>query len=277
MNKSIGFMQGRLSPLVNGKIQAFPWEHWREEFPAAQRIGLALMEWTIDQDRLHENPLMLESGRREIRSLCERHGVSIHSLTGDCFMQAPYYKKEGAERTALLDDFKALAESCADIGTRFIVLPLVDAGHLDDERQYESLRDGLREVEPVLKGHRMKVIFECDHQPKALAKFIAAFPAEFYGINFDIGNSASLGIDPNEEIPTIASRIDNVHVKDRKLVGTTVPLGQGNADMPTVFRLLKKVGYRGNYILQTARAADSNHAGTLARYRDMVLGWLAEA
>ena len=27
----IGFMQGRLSPQVDGKIQAFPWVHWRDE------------------------------------------------------------------------------------------------------------------------------------------------------------------------------------------------------------------------------------------------------
>jgi len=29
----IGFMQGRLSPQVNGKIQAFPWSHWQSELP----------------------------------------------------------------------------------------------------------------------------------------------------------------------------------------------------------------------------------------------------
>ena len=29
-------MQGRLSAMVDGKIQAFPWNEWREEFPRAQ-------------------------------------------------------------------------------------------------------------------------------------------------------------------------------------------------------------------------------------------------
>ena len=53
----IGFMQGRLSAMVDGKIQAFPWNEWREEFPRAQALGLTRIEWTIDQDRLRENPL----------------------------------------------------------------------------------------------------------------------------------------------------------------------------------------------------------------------------
>ena len=48
----IGFMQGRLSALVDGKIQAFPWDEWREEFPRAKALGLGRMEWTIDQERL---------------------------------------------------------------------------------------------------------------------------------------------------------------------------------------------------------------------------------
>mgnify|MGYP001554379746 CR=1 FL=1 len=48
----IGFMQGRLSPLVDGKIQAFPWAHWRDEFPAGDECGIHLMEWTLDHDRL---------------------------------------------------------------------------------------------------------------------------------------------------------------------------------------------------------------------------------
>ena len=50
----IGFMQGRLSALVDGKIQAFPWDAWREEFPRARDLGLTRMEWTIDQERLRE-------------------------------------------------------------------------------------------------------------------------------------------------------------------------------------------------------------------------------
>ncbi len=63
MNNRIGFMQGRLSPLVDGRIQAFPWTAWKDEFPIAAQNGLRLMEWTLDQDRLYENPLLTEQGQ----------------------------------------------------------------------------------------------------------------------------------------------------------------------------------------------------------------------
>jgi hypothetical protein len=37
----IGFMQGRLSPLLDGRIQAFPREHWRQEFELGERLGFS--------------------------------------------------------------------------------------------------------------------------------------------------------------------------------------------------------------------------------------------
>ena len=91
-NERIGFMQGRLSALVDGKIQAFPWDEWREELPRAKALGIGRMEWTIDQDRLRENPLNTESGRGAIARLARGNAIEIASLTGDCFMQAPFWK-----------------------------------------------------------------------------------------------------------------------------------------------------------------------------------------
>ena len=92
-----------------------------------------------------------------------------------------------------------------------------------------------------------------------------------FGINYDSGNSAALGYDSAEEISAYAPRILNVHVKDRLLGGTTVPLGTGAADLAKTIRLIERSGYRGQYILQTARASDGDHAGVLAKYRDMTV------
>ena len=58
MNK-IGFMQGRLSPLVGNQIQAFPFDYWLDEFPLAKDLGFKCMEWTLDYPKLHQNPLLI--------------------------------------------------------------------------------------------------------------------------------------------------------------------------------------------------------------------------
>jgi len=270
---AIGFMQGRLSAQVNGRIQAFPTEHWREEFALAEAFGFPLMEWTIDAEELAENPLMSDAGRDEIRALETRHGVKVGSLTADCFMQEPFFKSAGNEAERRFVALQGLLAACDALGLKFIVLPLVDNGRVETADQARVLRDGLA----ALAAGPTKIIFESDFAPAELAQFIADYPAERFGINYDIGNSASLGYDPAAEIGAYAARIDNVHVKDRVLGGTTVPLGEGNADLPLVFRLLMSAGYRGDLVLQTARAADGDHAGALTRYRDQVRAWVAEA
>ena len=75
MSHQVGFMQGRLSPIINGAIQSFPWNVWKKEVPVAKSIGLDVMEWTIDQKMLYENPLMTLSGQNEIEKICKEYNI----------------------------------------------------------------------------------------------------------------------------------------------------------------------------------------------------------
>lgn len=274
IHERIGFMQGRLSPMFEGRIQIFPWTCWQEEFPVAARHGFRLMEWTLDQDRLYENPLMRAQGQAEIRELCRRYKLGIPSLTGDCFMQAPFWKASGTRQEESQRDFLAVAEACAAVGIAMMVVPLVDNGRLESAKQEEVLVEFLQNHADFFAEHRLSVIFECDFTPAELARFIGRLDPASFGINYDIGNSAAMGFSPAEEFSAYGHRIVNVHIKDRVLGGTTVPLGTGNADFEGVFGLLGRIGYRGNYILQTARATNGDHIGALVRYRDMALDWV---
>jgi hexulose-6-phosphate isomerase len=276
MTQQIGFMQGRLCERVDGKIQAFPWRDWESEFPVAAAIDMHLMEWTLDQELLHENPLMTTEGQEKILTLCQHHDLAITSLTGDCFMQAPFWKIDGQARTDLQSDFLAICRACATVGIRMIVVPLVDNGRFETVEQENVLTEFLLEHESFLSQHNLQVIFECDFIPAELARFIARLPAERFGINYDVGNSAALGFKPVEEFASYGDRVVNVHVKDRVLGGTTVPLKTGNADFDAVFAALAQKNYRGNFILQTARAAKGNHSEVLSSYRDMTLNWMKQ-
>jgi len=274
MNRRIGFIQGRLSPMVDGKIQAFPKNSWRDEFALAEAGGFCLMEWTLDQEGLYQNPLMTEGGQREIRELCSRHGLVIPSLTGDCFMQAPFWKSTGEEKKRREQDFLAVSSACAAVGISMIVVPLVDNGGLENTEQEDCLVEFLEKHVTFFESIRLQVTFESDFPSAQLARFIARLDSRFFGINYDIGNSAALGFSAEDEIAQYGDRIINIHVKDRLLAGTTVPLGTGNADFEKVFSLFATLGYKGNYILQTARAENDDHAGVLCRYRDMVNDWM---
>jgi hexulose-6-phosphate isomerase len=231
----------------------------------------------LDQDRLYENPLLTEKGQNRILLLCESHNLKIPSLTGDCFMQAPFWKSEGSLRDELERDFIEVVKACARLGIGMLVIPLVDNGRLEIKEHEDILIFFLKKHEVLFRQSNIKILFESDYTPSELGRFIGRLSLNLFGINYDIGNSAALGLDPNLEFNSYGIRILNVHVKDRVLGGSTVPLGKGNANFNLVFSCLKKVNYRGNYILQTARANDDNHSGLLAFYRDITLNYLENA
>ncbi|MDC0253322.1 sugar phosphate isomerase/epimerase [Bacteriovoracales bacterium] len=269
MNR-LGFMQGRLSPVINGKIQCFPWSNWKDEFPIASEGGFYLMEWTLDQENLYENPLMTEKGRTLIKGLKEKYNIKIESLTGDCFMQSPFYKSEGPQREELLKDLINILKSCALVNIRYVVIPLVDNGRPENKKQEALLFEALLKLNEFLDANEMSIVFESELPPQELKNFIRKFPKKTFGINYDSGNSSSLGFDPAEEFDAYGERILNIHIKDRILGGTTVPLGTGNTDFKIVFKKISEIDYKGNLILQTARADDENHIGALKKYKKFV-------
>ena len=274
MSDRIGFLQGRLSPLTEGRIQAFPWSSWRTEFPLGERNGFRLMEWTLDQHRLHENPLLDPAGQAEISTLSQGYGLAIPSLTGDCFMQEPFWKAQGNQRGSLQRDFLAVIQACAASGVAMVIVPLVDNGRLESIEQEDTLVAFLLQQSRFLEEEGVQVVFESDYDPAELSRFIQRLDPALFGVNYDIGNSAALGFNPAEEITAYGCCVRSVHVKDRMLGGDTVPLGLGMADFEAVFGALHQVGYTGNYILQTARAADGDHENVLCRYRDMTAEWV---
>lgn len=272
----IGFMQGRLCDPVNNLIQAFPKLDWKTEFSLANQIGIGLMEWTLDNDGLYQNPLMTNSGRREISELSREFSVEILSLTGDCFMQAPFFKSDYEQRKSRLIDLEKIIQAAAELGIRHVLIPLVDNSALQTPDQLDNLFDGVIPFDSFLRKQKMKILFESDFSPLNLKELIRRFPVDTFGINYDIGNSAALGYKVEEEFASYGIRIDNVHVKDRIFGGTTVPLGTGNANFSAVFKNLHKTNYKGNLILQTARSINGDHVGAIYKYFNMTTAWWLE-
>ena len=100
------------------------------------------------------------------------------------------------------------------------------------------------------------ILFESDYNPIKLKKFIEKLPITKFGINYDTGNSASLGYSFEEE-KKYFKYDKNIHIKDRYFRAHTVRLGKGDFDFKKFFLYLKKIKYNKNLILQTARAKNN--------------------
>ena len=174
----IGFMQGRLSAMVDGKIQAFPWNEWREEFPRAQRAR-------PDPDRMDHRPGPPARKPAQHRSRAAGNHRAVApprrskpaSLTGDCFMQAPFWKADGETQKSLVDDLDLVLASCSTLGIEFVVIPLVDNGRIESAAQTETLLRVLLDRASSLSKQGVKIVFESDLPPAPLAAVHRQIPA----------------------------------------------------------------------------------------------------
>lgn len=265
-SKKLGFMQGRLSPIIDNKIQAFPTKDWQFEFAKASNLGLNVMEWTVDYDCELTNPIFHENGRAKINRLKEEHCIEIPSVTADAIMQMPFWKFEGEERRKRFDYVKKFITACGYCDFKIIVIPIVDNSSIEAEEQKQVLINYFKSITQYLDNLNLKIAFEVDMPPETTRSFIEEFTPSIFGINYDIGNSASAGFIPKEEIACYGNRIFNVHIKDRKLGGTTVPLGMGDANFKETFINLKKANYEGNFIIQAARSIKNKHSEIMFEY-----------
>ncbi len=271
---SIGFIQGRLSPITNNRIQQFPWDTWRNEFSIASKNDINLIEWTIDTFKFYLNPLINLNQWEEINTIASKNNILIPSVTCDYFMENPPWK---SDINLIKKGIIAIFQGMKNISAKILVVPLVDNSSLLDSSNADTVKNLFINLIPEMIQNNIQIAFECDLNPEELLHFISEFDKNYFGINYDIGNSASLGFDPNKEFEAYGSRITNVHVKDRKINGPTIPLGEGDADFLRIFGLLNEVNYQGNLILQTARSKEGKDAEVLVKYKKLVEGWWREA
>ena len=78
-----------------------------------------------------------------------------------------------------------------------------------------------------------------------------------------MGNSASYGYDPELCIETISEYLGSVHIKDRKLHGGSVKLGEGNVNFYKVFESLYTINFHGPISFQIYRNRGSDNISLL--------------
>jgi len=252
LTKQIGIMQGRLSPRIDGKIQAYPEKSWQNEFHLAKEIGYSAIEWIVEEP-LEKNALMSELGRDSINQLISETGVKIEFVCADIFMQQPFVRVSNStveENKRYLNQILVNAKKIGAIG---VEIPFVDSSSIKNGVDYSELISRLQKGFELAGEIGIGISLETDLDANAFKELLERINLEHVKANYDIGNSASLGYDPMEELNSYGHKIWNVHVKDRKLKGTTVPLGSGDAKIKQVFTKLKEIQYSGGITMQAAR------------------------
>lgn len=267
---AIGIMQGRLVPPSDGRIQCFPRDRWRDEFPRAAAAGLQAIEWIYDVYGADVNPIGSDDGIAEIRALSSDHGVLVRSLCADWFMDRPLLRAAPQQIEQRAETLVWLLGQCAKLGVSRLVLPFVDASSIDSDEELDQVVAVLGRVLSAVELSAVELHLETALPPTEFAALMRRLPNPMVKVNYDSGNSASLGFAPRDEFAAYGWRVGSVHIKDRLFGGSTVPLGSGDADFETLFGCLATIDYRGDLVLQVARGAAGDEVSWARQNREFV-------
>jgi len=276
----LGIMQGRLSPAKNNLIQHFPVKNWSNEFSLCSKLGLKCIEWIFELKNYNENPLYSNNAFENLEFYKKKYKIDINSVVADYFMEKKLFDENDIEIQNNLLVLKKLIKNCSNNNINIVEIPLVDKSSLKDDKNLKNFKNNLLPILHYADSLNIKISLETDLSPKKFFEFIKSFSPNNIYVNYDMGNSASLGYDPKEEIDILSKYIVNVHIKDRKLAGDTVPLGKGSVDFNSVFQNLKKINYKGDLILQAAREDLENsenkkkYVDTIKDYKKFILGYI---
>ncbi len=261
--RSFGVMQGRLSPVTRHGYQAFPLETWRAEFSLAYEMGFDHVEWIVDSWSVDVNPLVVSPA--DIAEVVAATSVNVISVCADFLMDTPLSLGREEPWRVLTEVFTGMKT----LGVTDIILPYVDSSSLRTGEALHEFKLVSTRLTELALAFDVRVSLETDLDPENFGELLVGLPADVFSVNYDIGNSASLGYNYRSELETYGDRISIVHIKDRLLRGFSVPLGEGDARVMSVLEELKALGFAGTYTMQAFR--DDGGVDILRRQ----LAWLA--
>ena len=245
-------MQGRLSPPVPGRLQAFPILTWEDEFQRARILGFDAIELVFEEAHIQQNPLWTREGIAKIRRLSDGSGVRVFSVCLDYLMEHPFVRVSQNDRRQSISVLNKIISQSALSGIERILIPILEFSEIRTKEEKNQVVTSLRECLPVAEAHRVELAVETSLSAEESLQLLEEVGHPFLKIYYDIGNAAALGYDAPLEIRRLGSSIVGIHVKDRKHLGKSVILGTGDADFHSCFKVLHDIGYGGPYILQTA-------------------------
>jgi L-ribulose-5-phosphate 3-epimerase UlaE len=272
----IGFIQGRfLASEKKKNIQYFPSRFWKKEIKIAIKNKFNLIEWTVNLENIKNNPLYNDKLLCRLIEFKRKNNIYINSVTCDFFMQKPFYKlRKKKDKNLNLEILKKIIINGQKVGIKLFILPLVDNGSIKTINQEKELVSTLNGEDFIkLLKKKSQILFESDYKPYKLLNFIKKFNFKKFGINYDTGNSACMNYDLNKE-KIYLKYVKNIHIKDRLKKGPSVRLGCGNWDYLKFFKVLEKIKYKNNLILQTARAKNGNDVDEMKFSKNFVLKFL---
>lgn len=249
-------MQGRLSPPPSGRTQTFPWTSWEAEFTRAKQCGFAAIEWLFEADGFDRNPVWTDAGRDALLAASGQSGVHVRSLCADYFMAHPFFRVSTDQQMRSVEILEKLIERAAAVGISTILIPVLEVAELRTRSEEVELLRCLERPLERAAARGVRIGLETELPAADYRRLVEGAAHAALGVYYDAGNAAAKGFDAAKDIATLGHLLCGVHLKDRTVGGSSVPLGEGAVDFDAVFTALVAARYAGPLVIQSTSGDD---------------------
>jgi hexulose-6-phosphate isomerase len=245
---------------------------WATRLAMAEELGFHYVEISVDET--DERLARLDWSAAERKDFCRTildSPLTVPTMCLSGHRRYPLGSHDPQIRSKALELMEKAIRFCVDAGVRTIQLAGYDVYYEQgDEDTRQWYLEGMRKsLEMAAREQVMLAIEIMDHPfMNSIVKFTnirKLLPSPWFSVYPDIGNLSAWGNDVSGELDLGLEHIVALHLKETIAVtdshqGTfkEVPFGTGCVDFPAVFATLKKLNYRGPFLIEmwTEKADD---------------------
>ncbi|MGL5387974.1 MAG: L-ribulose-5-phosphate 3-epimerase [Serratia sp. (in: enterobacteria)] len=237
---------------------------WPERLALAKACGFDFVEMSVDEsdERLARLNWSKEQRLSLVSAMLET-GISIPSMCLSGHRRFPFGSHDEATRQQAYLIMEQAIQLAKDVGIRTIQLAGYDVYYeQQDEGTLARFTEGLQWA--VERAAAAQVMLAVEIMDTAFMNSISKWKSwdtllasPWFTVYPDVGNLSAWGNDVTQELQLGIDRIAAIHLKDTFPVTATspgqfrdVPFGEGCVDFVALFRTLKRLNYRGAFLIE---------------------------
>ena len=148
--------------------------------------------------------------------------------------------------------FQNLLKSIKELKIKKLIIPLYKKS-LVNKKNFKDFSKSLSAIAEACLKNNIKLLIEADI---SYSFFINLKKHKNIYFLYDTGNRYKFK-NPDLDILEFGKNIAHIHIKDKNLDAKNVPLGTGVVNFKKIFKALKIISYKGDYVFETTRMNSS--------------------
>ncbi len=237
---------------------------WPERLALAKACGFDFVEMSVDEtDERLARLDWTKQERKDLTNAIIESGIRIPSMCLSGHRRFPFGSHDPEIRQRAYSIMEKAIILAQDLGIRTIQLAGYDVYYeTQDEGTFTRFEEGLKWAVDLAAKSQVMLSVEIMDTPfmNSITKWKAwqqKIDSPWFTVYPDVGNLSAWGNDVVSELELGINQIAALHLKDTYAVSETcegqfrdVPFGEGCVDFVQVFNTLKRLNYRGSFLIE---------------------------